>query len=184
MYNFSLPFMRWSFNWFGFRRVVRVYARTWASSQPDVFTPLATRASNPTLRRRWLNSYLLTPRLYFPEDYRVRIQSRGAQRICRKVMWQIISFVDITGGICSITMQHYYSSLLLKAHPTQHALIFQSYTQLLVCYFKKSFLSYIFGEYPAPIDCAAGKNHDCMNKAHVDKQTIRVAKDIYDWVYT
>lgn len=60
-----------------------------------------------------------------------------------KVMWQIISFVDISGGICSITMQH-YASLYLKhvlLSPYDTALTFQLCAQLLVCYFKESTLS-------------------------------------------
>lgn len=58
-------------------------------------------------------------------------------------MWQIISFVDISGGICSITMQHY--ALLYLKHvplsPYDTALTFQLRAQLLVCYFRESFLS-------------------------------------------
>lgn len=66
--------------------------------------------------------------------------------------------VDISSGIYSITPVA-LRLVVSKARSTQLALTFQLYTQLLICYFKKSFLP-CFQEYPAPIYCTASKNHD------------------------
>lgn len=87
------------------------------SGRSGRFSLLATRAPNPAFWHRWLNSYLLTPRLYFPEDYGVRIQSRPraahmpeshvANYIVRWYLWW--------------DLQYYYAALRLvsKARPTQ-----------------------------------------------------------------